>query len=130
MLGISNRRLAALVSMFKHGDIELDEVPGTRVHEEIVHKHFDSVATHLEVRCSSTRLDTLELAQPHKLMQLLVAENAAIADGYYSAARACSPSMQAPWNLVVAYDEFTPSDSLKPNKMHNNQCVSISASWN
>ncbi len=87
MLGISNRGLATLVSMFKHGDIELDEVPGTRVHEEIVHKHFDSVATHLEIRCSSTRLDTLELAQPHKFMQLLVAENAAIADDYYSAAR-------------------------------------------
>ena len=127
MLGISNRGLATLVSMFKHGDIELDEVPGTRVHEEIVHKHFDSVATHLEIRCSSTRLDTLELAQPHKLMQLLVAENAAIADDYYSAARACSPSMQAPWNLVVAYDEFTPSDSLKPNKMHKkSMCVYFS----
>ncbi len=127
MQDISTRGLAMLVPMLKHVDIELDEVPETPIHDSILHKHFGSVATHLEIRCSSTRLDTLELAQPHKLMQLLVAENAAIADDYYSAARACNPSMQAPWNLVVAYDEFTPSDSLKPNKMHNkSMCVYFS----
>ena len=62
---------------------------------------------------------------PGKLLTVLLSESAAL-QGLYDQAWARSPAtIQAPWSLVVAYDEFVPGNKLSTDQTRKTMVVSF-----
>ena len=60
-----------------------------------------------------------ELADPCKVLSVLVSESPALAETYLNAVRRSRPSHTNPWHLVVGLDEFTPGNKLRVDQTRN-----------
>lgn len=68
-----------------------------------------------------------ELVHPNRVVPRMVAESPLLADVFKRAIAEYQPSMEHPWRLVVAWDEFSPGNKLKVD--NTRKCMNLSFSF-
>jgi hypothetical protein len=122
--GVSMTGLASLMATLRGADpscIAWDRAVLGEVNQELFHriKCSDAVRLLSGVPWSWLYVD------PGKLLTVLLSESAAL-QGLYDEAWARSPAtIQAPWSLVVAYDEFVPGNKLSTDQTRKTMVVSF-----
>ena len=94
--------------------------------EATYHARFDEVAYSVEVPLKTGGSWTWQLAEPNLLLAKMVNECSALACVYASALHESPPSREAPWHLVVAWDEFAPGDKLHADNRRKSMVLSFS----
>jgi hypothetical protein len=122
--GVSMKGLASVIATLRGADpscIEWDRRVLGEVNQQLFHriKCADAVRLLSGVPWSWLYVD------PGKLLTVLLSESAAL-QGLYDEAWARSPAtIQAPWSLVVAYDEFVPGNKLSTDQTRKTMVVSF-----
>ena len=122
--GVSIRGLASLMATLRgsaSSDAEWDRKVLGEANQELFHRIKCADA----VRMLSGVPWSWAYVGPGKLLTVLMSESA-ILQGLYDDAWARSPaSPQAPWSLVVAYDEFVPGNKLSTDHSRKTMVVSF-----
>ncbi len=66
-----------------------------------------------------------EYADPCKLLEAVVEHKRSLQDLYTRAVAESPPSLESPWSLVVAYDEFSPGNKLQPDNRRKTMVLSF-----
>ena len=106
----------------------LDEPCGQELIDAAFHEKFDNLSHTIQLRLVGTGGGTFawEFAHPGKLLAVLVHERVPFQRMFAAAAAANPPSMQRPWSLILAWDEFAPGNKLKAD--NRGKCMVLSFS--
>ncbi len=122
--GVSIRGLASLMATLRgsaSSNTEWDRKVLGEANQELFHRIKCADA----VRMLSGEPWSWAYVDPGKLLAVLMSESATL-QGLYDDAWARSPaSPQAPWSLVVAYDEFVPGNKLSTDHSRKTMVVSF-----
>ena len=77
------------------------------------HGRFDSLRLAVDMPLADGGSFSWELAHPGRLLAETVANSPGLQRIYLDAVGRSPPSVQNPWSLIVAFDEFAPGDKLK-----------------
>jgi hypothetical protein len=122
--GVSMAGLASLIATLRGADPSCNQWD-RHVLGEANQQLFHSIKCADAVRMLSGVPWSWLYVDPGKLLTLLMSESAAL-QGLYDEAWARSPATpQAPWSLVVAYDEFVPGNKLSTDHARKTMVVSF-----
>ena len=76
---------------------------------------FGRVATKLTVETDDGKELKLDVCDPNLLLSEVVRSNPALADQYRNLANKIGSGPDRPWRVVLGFDEFSPTDDIKPN---------------
>ncbi len=122
--GVSMTGLASLMATLRGADPSCKQWD-RHVLGEANQEMFHRIKCADAVRMLSGEPWSWAYVDPGKLLAVLMSESASL-QGFYDDAWARSPaSPQAPWSLVVAYDEFVPGNKLSTDQTRKTMVVSF-----
>ena len=87
---------------------------------------FSKVAVREEIECVGDRQSfAWDLADPNLLLQELVSASPALQEVVAEAARNHPCSLESPWRVLIAFDEFTPGNKFKAANARKVMCFSF-----
>lgn len=89
------------------------------------HARFDEVACSVELPLKTGGSLTWTFAEPNLLLAKMIHECPALTWVYATALQETPPRQDAPWHLVVAWDEFAPGDKMHADNRRKSMVLSF-----
>ena len=105
---ITQEGLVELIQAFRDLGDDLPDNVNRWSMADANHARFKSVAHVEKMQLEEGGSWDWEMAEPNKLLTLMVSESSVLQGLFAEAVRRRAPSISNPWTLVIGYDEFSP----------------------
>ena len=105
---ITQEGLVELIQAFRDLGDDLPDNVNRWSMTDANHARFKSVAYVEKMQLEEGGSWDWEMAEPNKLLTLMVSESSVLQGLFAEAVRRRAPSISNPWTLVIGYDEFSP----------------------
>ena len=106
--------------------LDVDGAPGRKSLKQANYIILKKVARHFDLELENEeRPFKWEVSEPQLLLQEMVHVSADLQELFAQAANAAPCTEDAPWNIIIGFDEFTTGDKKKPNNRRKTMVTSF-----